>query len=378
MCSYLRVPPSQYVGMALPKGSHPKSDLLNRRRRRLPFPFLPSIGDPSFPFHRCRSNLSPNHRSVLLVSPSSFFDRRQVHQSNLLSATKSFLFYRCWLPRSDLSSPSSTVGRLSLFAFSYRRSALALDLSSLQLLDVASVAPFLPSVAKALDYPSTTVQIPPKIQNKKKVPAPKFDYSPSIVKLGFPLVAVLWFLGCLGIFLGLPIASASTTLPDAIFSRLVGRVVPSRVRTHPARLFTDGSSKNRQLVAGGGVLRDHTSMLVFGFSENIGSSNSLQAELQVLLRGLLLCQEYNINNLWIEVDALVVIQMIQYSQKGSHDIRYLLESIRKYLQNISYRNSHIYRESNQAANFCLIKATVIRIFVYLLKHEANYVILVHR
>ncbi|EOY34749.1 Uncharacterized protein TCM_042329 [Theobroma cacao] len=46
-----------------------------------------------------------------------------------------------------------------------------------------------------------------------------------------------------------------------------------------------------------------------------------EAELQALLRGLLLCKERNITNLWIEMDALVAVQMIQQSQKGSHDLR---------------------------------------------------------
>ncbi|KAK6243999.1 hypothetical protein QUC31_010408 [Theobroma cacao] len=118
-----------------------------------------------FPFQRCRSNLSPNHRSILLISPSPFFDRRQAHQPDLLSAAESFLSYRCWLPRSDFSSLSSTTDRLSLFAFSYRRSTLAPDLSSLQLLDVADVAPFplskadirepgVPLIATHAPYPS--------------------------------------------------------------------------------------------------------------------------------------------------------------------------------------------------------------------------------
>ncbi|EOY20267.1 Uncharacterized protein TCM_045622 [Theobroma cacao] len=76
-----------------------------------------------------------------------------------------------------------------------------------------------------------------------------------------------------------------------------------------------------------------------------------QAELHALLRGLLLCKEWNITNLWIEMDALVAVQMVQQSKKGSHDLRYLLESIRMCLRSFSYRISHICREGNQAADF---------------------------
>ncbi|EOY06960.1 Uncharacterized protein TCM_021522 [Theobroma cacao] len=117
------------------------------------------------------------------------------------------------------------------------------------------------------------------------------------------------------------------------------------------KLNVDGSSKSSQNAAGGGVLRDHTGKLAFAFSENLGPLPSLQAELHALLRGLLLCKERNITNLWIEMDALVAVQMVQQSQKGSHDIRYLLESIRLCLRSFSYRISHIYREGNQAADF---------------------------
>ncbi|EOY25447.1 Uncharacterized protein TCM_016753 [Theobroma cacao] len=117
------------------------------------------------------------------------------------------------------------------------------------------------------------------------------------------------------------------------------------------KLNVDGSSRNGQHAASGGVLRDHTSKLIFCFSENIGTYNSLQAELRALHRGLLLCKERHIEKLWIEMDALAVIQLIPHSQKGSHDIRYLLESIKKCLNSISYRISHIFREGNQAADF---------------------------
>lgn len=94
------------------------------------------------------------------------------------------------------------------------------------------------------------------------------------------------------------------------------------------KLNVDGSSKHGQTMASGGLVRDRTSMLIFSFSKNLGPSNSLQAELQALHKGLILCQEHNISKLQIEMDALVVIQE---DQKGSHDIQYLLEFIRQCL-----------------------------------------------
>ncbi|WRX28178.1 Reverse transcriptase domain - like 10 [Theobroma cacao] len=117
------------------------------------------------------------------------------------------------------------------------------------------------------------------------------------------------------------------------------------------KLNVDGSSRNGLHAASGGVLRDHTGKLIFGFSENIGPCNSLKAELHALLHGLLLCKERHIEKLWIEMDALVAIQLIQHFKKGPHDISYLLESIRMCLSSFSYRISHIFRERDQAADY---------------------------
>ncbi|EOX99830.1 Uncharacterized protein TCM_008793 [Theobroma cacao] len=48
--------------------------------------------------------------------------------------------------------------------------------------------------------------------------------------------------------------------------------------------FTTKSKHNCQIAAGGGLFRDHTSTMIFGFSENFGPYNSLQAELMALHR----------------------------------------------------------------------------------------------
>ncbi|EOY17513.1 Uncharacterized protein TCM_036737 [Theobroma cacao] len=117
------------------------------------------------------------------------------------------------------------------------------------------------------------------------------------------------------------------------------------------KLNVDGSCKhNPQSAAGGGLLRDHTGSMIFGFSENFGPQDSLQAELMALHRGLLLCIEHNISRLWIEMDAKVAVQMIKEGHQGSSRTRYLLASIHRCLSGISFRISHIFREGNQAAD----------------------------
>lgn len=88
----------------------------------------------------------------------------------------------------------------------------------------------------------------------------------------------------------------------------------------------------------------------FGFSEKFGAKNSILAELLALHRGLILCRDYGISRVWIEMDAMVVIQMLKKGHHGSHDSRYVLASINKLLTQFSYRISHIPREGNQATD----------------------------
>ncbi|XP_017984357.1 PREDICTED: uncharacterized protein LOC108663638 [Theobroma cacao] len=113
------------------------------------------------------------------------------------------------------------------------------------------------------------------------------------------------------------------------------------------KLNVDGSSKdNFQNAAGGGLLWDHTGTMIFLFVENCGPYNSLQAELMALHRGLLLCIEYNVTRLWIEMDVKVVVQMIHEGHQGSSKTQYLLAFIHRCLSGMSFRISHIHREGN--------------------------------
>ncbi|EOX96782.1 Uncharacterized protein TCM_005953 [Theobroma cacao] len=61
--------------------------------------------------------------------------------------------------------------------------------------------------------------------------------------------------------------------------------------------------------------------------------------------------EFSTRSAWEAIRLRQSPNMIQQSQKGSHDIRYLLASIRKCLNFFSFRISHIFREGNQAADF---------------------------
>ncbi|EOY34748.1 Uncharacterized protein TCM_042328 [Theobroma cacao] len=140
------------------------------------------------------------------------------------------------------------------------------------------------------------------------------------------------------------ILQAESLAPPKVFSW-------HKPTTGEFKLNVDGSAKHSHNAAGGGILRDHAGVMVFGFSENLGIQNSLQAELLALYRGLILCRDYNIRRLWIEMDAISVIRLLQGNHRGPHAIRYLMVSLRQLLSHFSFRFSHIFREGNQAADF---------------------------
>ncbi|KAL4377731.1 hypothetical protein GQ457_02G020530 [Hibiscus cannabinus] len=78
----------------------------------------------------------------------------------------------------------------------------------------------------------------------------------------------------------------------------------------------------------GGLLRDHSSNFIFGFSKFIGCTNSLHAELWSLLVGLQLAWAHGVDLLQVQTDCRKVIQLLQEPHVDSYSIS-LVHSIRQ-------------------------------------------------
>ena len=77
-------------------------------------------------------------------------------------------------------------------------------------------------------------------------------------------------------------------------------------------LYTDGCSKgNPGLGDGGGVLCDSSGSPLFAFSIFLEETSSLRAETLALLIGLRECAQRGFGNVWVQLDSLVLVGILQ-------------------------------------------------------------------
>ncbi|KAL0283767.1 UNVERIFIED_CONTAM: putative ribonuclease H protein [Sesamum angustifolium] len=132
------------------------------------------------------------------------------------------------------------------------------------------------------------------------------------------------------------------------------------------KLNLDGAFRGNPGVSGaGGIIRDHFSQVILAYYESLGFSTNMMTKLQGMLRGIQLCFERSLFHVWVEVDAMHVIQLISKQSKGTWHLQTLLIKIRKHLSLLEGKLTHIFREGNQAADFlaklgCLVDALTIR------------------
>ena len=119
------------------------------------------------------------------------------------------------------------------------------------------------------------------------------------------------------------------------------------------KLNTDGAFlSNPGKASGGGLIRNCQGNWIKGFSRSIGFTTSVMAELWALRDGLYLAIQLGINFLEVELDAKVIVKMlnnIDYSNKKYspmlHDCRSLLSRLTQ------TRVVHVFREANKCADF---------------------------
>ncbi|KAF9672049.1 hypothetical protein SADUNF_Sadunf11G0000100 [Salix dunnii] len=81
---------------------------------------------------------------------------------------------------------------------------------------------------------------------------------------------------------------------------------------HCFKLNVDGSFQGNSVVAGGGgILRDWHGNVSFFFFLPLKAKSALHAEILTLYHGLNICKDRGIGRVWIEMDALSVINLVQ-------------------------------------------------------------------
>nr|XP_027109299.1 uncharacterized protein LOC113729174 [Coffea arabica] len=116
------------------------------------------------------------------------------------------------------------------------------------------------------------------------------------------------------------------------------------------KLNTDGCSLgNPGVGGGGGVLRDSSGALLFGFSVPFGELTCLQAEIKALVFGVQQCRLRGFSRIRVEVDSLVLVNLLVRQFRCPWSVRSDLESLRA-VQGLEWTVGHCYREMNQVAD----------------------------
>lgn len=119
------------------------------------------------------------------------------------------------------------------------------------------------------------------------------------------------------------------------------------------KLNTDGSILQNPGKAGAGdLIRDYHGRWILGFGRPLGVANSLMAEGWALQDGLRLARWMGIQNLYVELDAKVLYDLIwSNSSSNMHLFQIILECRQLASEFRECRTNQVYREANGAADF---------------------------
>ncbi|KAI0511115.1 hypothetical protein KFK09_011738 [Dendrobium nobile] len=128
------------------------------------------------------------------------------------------------------------------------------------------------------------------------------------------------------------------------------------------KLNTDGSIDSMKAGAGG-LIRDFKGDLLAAFAAPVQNRNVMLAEFQALYFGLELCLKMGFNNVWIEVDSLFLVQIMEKGNIGNVHLFYLTRKIKGMLNLLNYKISHIFREGNVCADWLAKKGAFLEGFL---------------
>ncbi|XP_073125486.1 uncharacterized protein [Henckelia pumila] len=115
------------------------------------------------------------------------------------------------------------------------------------------------------------------------------------------------------------------------------------------KLNTDGCSKLGGDSSIGGIVRNHWRHPIVAFHDSIGQGTNNRAELLAVLKGLQICRLFNLFPLWLEVDSMISLNIIE-AKVTSWELSHILTRILHILNVSNVRKSHVYREANAIAD----------------------------
>ncbi|XP_073120821.1 uncharacterized protein [Henckelia pumila] len=115
------------------------------------------------------------------------------------------------------------------------------------------------------------------------------------------------------------------------------------------KLNSDGCSKEGGESGIGGIIRDYTGYPIIAYHESIGLGTNTRAELSAILKGLQIFSLYNLFPLWLEVDSMAALAIID-ADATSWELSPLLTQIQWIMHNSNVHNSHVFTEANAVAD----------------------------
>ncbi|XP_073121742.1 uncharacterized protein [Henckelia pumila] len=113
------------------------------------------------------------------------------------------------------------------------------------------------------------------------------------------------------------------------------------------KLNSDGCKKEGEESGIGGIIRDHTSSPVISYYDSIGAGTNIRAGL-IAMKGLQICNRYNLFPLWLEVDFTAALAIIEVDTMR-WDLSHTLTQIQIIRHGSNVRKSHVYMEVNLVA-----------------------------
>ncbi|KAL0462196.1 UNVERIFIED_CONTAM: hypothetical protein Slati_0107200 [Sesamum latifolium] len=117
------------------------------------------------------------------------------------------------------------------------------------------------------------------------------------------------------------------------------------------KLNSDGSSLRYLGPTGAaGIIRDAEGQVRLAYQDALGTTTSVIAELTAVWHDLELALAYGLAPIVVEVDATMVIQLLQSRASGKWEVQHLIMCIVQIQQVLGSDVRHIFRESNKAVD----------------------------
>ena len=104
--------------------------------------------------------------------------------------------------------------------------------------------------------------------------------------------------------------------------------------------------------SGGGLIRDHQGKWIKGYMRHIGIASSVIVELWALKDGLWLASQLGISQILVELDAKIVVDLMQSKKTSINSFSSLLNDCRYLLRQFHQaRIRHIFQEANRGVDY---------------------------